>query len=926
MNVWLSREFPRVDRFMHHGTTGWFDPEAAVGPVDHNDRWARAAWALAAVACLATLGAILLPPALFDPIYTHSSLLIPALPVAATIRAWTRLRARGAAGPWTWVLIGVAGFFAYEVFWYLGRYFASDPTALAADFMNLWFAPAILIGVLRGTPVEVDSKERRRRSLDAVIIAIGAVMLAYAMLVLAGGGGRPVASVRDLVLLASPVIDAATLAGLALLWVRRHSGRLPVWAGTLGLALLITMIGDFWYALPASVGRTSPWFVAGAWYGSWAVIGIGAAQAAGPPRTLALAAGVSRLPYVVAAACYGMFAVAIVQDHHRLTEVMGVTLGVLTGLVLLRQYLALRDVAQIQEHQARAEAESRLAALVRHGSDMLTILDADLRVTYASPSHDRILGIPADWFVGRAYRSQLHADDIAETDRALSRLATGESPRESLSVRIQAASGEWRWIETVATNLFDEPAVGGLVLNGRDISERRELELQLLEQALRDPLTGLANRRLFGDRVAHALARRRRVPGSVAVVLLDLDHFKVVNDSLGHAKGDALLVAVADRLRTVLRSADTIARLGGDEFAVLLEDLAHPDEADHAAERILHALNRPFMLDDREVTVRASIGIAWAGEEQGVDDLLTDADVAMYGAKNSGRACIERFSSAMRASVAERHDVEADLRHALERDEFEVIYQPVVDLKTGMISGAEALVRWHHPTKGVILPGRFIPVAEESDLILAIGRLVLERAARDAARFRTFEPDLRVAVNLSARQLLAADLVQDVVASTEAAGVTGQALTVELTETVLASSERVVTERLQRLRDLGVRVALDDFGTGYSALAYLRHFPIDVLKVDKSFVSWAREDASKDGVTRAIISIGQSLGMRTVAEGVETRDQLAWLRSLGCTYGQGYLFSRPLQAADLATLLADWDPARYAEPDQVALSLVNSDS
>ena len=334
------------------------------------------------------------------------------------------------------------------------------------------------------------------------------------------------------------------------------------------------------------------------------------------------------------------------------------------------------------------------------------------------------------------------------------------------------------------------------------------------------------------------------------------------------------------------------------------------------------ALARPFLTQAREVTVRASIGIALASAAMPTDDLLTDADVAMYAAKSAGRGCTERYSKAMRARIAERHEVEADLRQALQRNEFRLLYQPIIDLQTGRIVGAEALIRWRHPEHGEILPDRFISVAEESGLIVDLGRFVLRRAAQDSALFRQKSLNsvaFRVAVNFSARQLLCADLVSDIAAALADAQMPGNALIMELTESVLAEDEKVVTDRLDAVQRLGVQVALDDFGTGYSALAYLRRFPIDILKVDKSFVSWVRRDESDDGVTRAILAMGQSLSMQTVAEGIETTAQLDWLRALGCTHGQGYLFSRPVPRGELLRLIGSWEPLNYAAPAAATL-------
>ena len=582
---------------------------------------------------------------------------------------------------------------------------------------------------------------------------------------------------------------------------------------------------------------------------------------------------------------------------------------------LVRQVLGVRGEVDLRTQNALEQADRRLAALVRHGSDMLMILEMDTTVRYASPSHLQVMGVPPEALVGVRMDHQIHRDDMAKAGPGFARLQRGESLQESLVVRLRDSTGTWRWIEAVGTNLFSEPTIAGLVLNSRDITDRKVLEAQLTELALRDPLTGLGNRRLFADRVTHALERRVRRGSRVAVLMLDLDHFKFVNDTLGHAKGDALLIAVSERLQRVLRAGDTVARLGGDEFAVLLEDLSSDEEADATALRIQQSLERPLRLDERELFVRASIGIAWAADGQNVDALLSDADVAMYGAKNAGRGRVERFSNEMRASVAERVDLEADLRFALERGELDLVYQPVVDLETGRVSGAEALIRWTHPQHGMVLPGRFIPVAEESELSVDIGRFVIRRAALDAARFRSLDGALRqhrVAVNLSARHLLSSELIADVREALLDAGVGGTALAVELTESVLASNEPVVAVRLQGLRDLGVNIALDDFGTGYSSLAYLRRFPINVLKVDKSVVSSEHLDAANDGVAKAIVAIGQSLGMRTVAEGLETLEQLDRLRGIGCSIGQGYVFSKPLARDAFEALLLGWSPAAFA--------------
>jgi diguanylate cyclase (GGDEF)-like protein/PAS domain S-box-containing protein len=804
---------------------------------------------------------------------------------------------------------------------HLCRLHLGDPARRgAADVLDASAAALILLSVAT-FPSGIHTRSDRLRLLLDVFVTAGAVTTCALTALPSAFHGQFLGSVQPSVV--SVVGDALLFATIAMIWLRgmvqeRRDPLVPLIVGC-GVLAVVQLV---------SAAARGPWLgtLAELMVGLPCVL-IGLAASRHHLRLLqvgVVCGPVRRLSVLPTLSAGALLLLLLVTQLFRGTPPDGaLILGTaLVGVAaLVRQVLGVRTELNSREQTALEQADRRLAALVRHGSDMLTILELDTTVRYASPSHLQVMGIPADLLVGKRMDEQIHRDDLHAAQLGFERLRRGSSASEFLIVRLRDGGGRWRWIEAVGTNLVNEPTVSGLVLNSRDITERKALEAQLLEQALRDPLTGLGNRRLFADRVGHALDRRLRLQSSVALLLLDLDHFKFINDTLGHAKGDALLVAVSERLRTVVRTADTIARLGGDEFAVLLEDIAADDEADATALRIQQALDRPFRLDDREVFVRASIGIAWATDGQDVDALLTDADVAMYGAKNSGRGRVERYSAAMRESVAQRVDLEADLRFALERDELELAYQPVVDLESGRIIAAEALLRWRHPARGMVPPDRFVQVAEESELIIDIGRFVIRRAAMDAAAFRMACPDaatLRVGVNLSARQLLSADLVADVVQALAAAGIGGSAFAVELTETALALNEPVVAGRLQALRDLGLRIALDDFGTGYSSLAYLRRFPIDVLKVDKSFVSYGGECTGNDGVTKAIVSIGASLGMRTVAEGVETMAQLVRLRAIGCALGQGYLFSQAVPGAEFEALLRQWDPSPYAAPTLVA--------
>jgi diguanylate cyclase (GGDEF)-like protein/PAS domain S-box-containing protein len=791
------------------------------------------------------------------------------------------------------------------------------------DPLHLLFHPLVFVAVAT-LPCGLKTVLDRVRLMLDVVVTSGA-MATLTLLALPHAYAPLTSFGTELPAGVGMVGDAMVLAAAITLWLR---GAVSRWADPLAPLALAAIVH---VGAQLAVGGGDGNVLSRVGYGlnvvPFALLGLAATRHRASLITVGILCGTTRrlsyLPTVAAGAALSMLLWASVTPTHE-PSTSAVVSAIIVGLAaLLRQILGLRQELDEREQHAMEAADRRLAALVHYGGDMLSIVDPDSTVRYASPSHRRIMGLSPETLVGRRLIEQVHSSDLAAAESCITLLMQGHARHESCVVRLRDGAGRWRWIESVATNLMHEPSIGGIVINSRDVTERKEMESRLLEQALLDPLTQLGNRRLLSDRLSHALARRARRSSDVALLLLDLDHFKFVNDTLGHANGDVLLVAVAARLRGALRSEDTIARLGGDEFAVLLEDLERADEADATAERIQRALEQPFLLAEREVFVRASIGIAWATDGQSVDDLLTDADVAMYSAKSAGRGCTERYSSEMRASVAERLEVEADLRHALQRDELDLHYQPVIHLETGRIVGAEALIRWRHPVKGVMLPLRFIPVAEESELIVSIGQFVLKQAARDAARFRACAPDattLRVAVNLSARHFLSPHLVQEVSAVLANEAIPGSALAIELTETVLADNEAVIAERLQSLRDLGVCIALDDFGTGYSSLNYVRRFPIDILKVDKSFVSGVGHDSSNDGVTRAIVSIGRSLSLRTVAEGVETIEQMHRLRDLGCLLAQGYLFSPPVSREAFESLLQHWDGARFATPPALTLA------
>jgi diguanylate cyclase (GGDEF)-like protein/PAS domain S-box-containing protein len=529
---------------------------------------------------------------------------------------------------------------------------------------------------------------------------------------------------------------------------------------------------------------------------------------------------------------------------------------------------------------------------------------------YTSPQIEEMLGYtPQEWAANRSlFLELLHEEDRERVLAAHERTHTTGEPLHA-DYRLQTRDGRVVWVHDEA-HLINDPQTGEPVLQGYllDITDRREAEEQLRHQAFHDPLTGLANRALFTDRVQHALVVRS---GDAAVLFLDIDDFKAVNDGLGHLAGDDLLKAVGERLRTSLSPTHTVARMGGDEFAILVEQADAAAAALDAAERITIALQAPFEIDGREVFVTASVGIAVGGD---ADELLRCSDVAMYGAKTSGKAQYVVYSPPMDDQVVGRLELVADLRRALSDGELVVHYQPTVELESGRIVGVEALVRWQHPTRGLLQPADFVGVAEETGQIVEIGRWVLDEACRQAARWRgELAYDLGVSVNVSTRQIRRPGLIEDVRAALRTSGLAPHALTLEITESALARRREEMTAILEEATALGVLLALDDFGTGYSSLSLLRDLPVQTLKIDRSFVQTVDAGPGSSAFVQAIVDLAQALRLTAVAEGVERPIQVTALRRIGCVYGQGFHFARPMAPLALEHLLRTGRvPARSA--------------
>jgi diguanylate cyclase (GGDEF)-like protein/PAS domain S-box-containing protein len=576
------------------------------------------------------------------------------------------------------------------------------------------------------------------------------------------------------------------------------------------------------------------------------------------------------------------------------------------GGLIAQASLAL-ERAQLAEDVHRQRVEARFRSLVQNATDLITVIDQDDTVRYQSPSVRRVLGHEPSDLEGTNFFDLLHPDDAP---RIRSFLASSSAGQNIIDARLLHQNGTWLSVEMTANDLTDDPNVAGIVLNTRDVSERRAFEEQLQHQAFHDTVTGLANRALFHDRVHPALERQGRDGKELAILLLDLDDFKAVNDSLGHAVGDRLLIDVGNRLRTLVRGADTVARMGGDEFAVLMEE-ARQEEAGEAAERIVEGLKAPFQLDGKDVLVRASLGIAIveAGHgDEGAEEVLRNADVAMYMAKAEGKGRYQVFEPTIHNSVLRRLELRADLLRAVESKEFVLYFQPILELSTGELAGVEALIRWQHPERGLVPPDQFIPLAEETGLIVPMGKWALEEACREALVLQRAHPrreqPLTMAVNLSAKQLQEPDLVRDLASVLRESGLEPQSLHVEITESVMMADTEFSVTRLKELKMLGVRLAVDDFGTGYSSLNYIRRFPIDVLKIDRSFIDGITDEGEVSALTEAILQLSRILNLHAVAEGIETKDQLNRLLQLNCELGQGYLFARPLERKAIEALVA----------------------
>ena len=828
---------------------------------------------------------------------------IPLGFVAIAFALLVARRSTTAPGRRAWTLIGLA-FAAYafgDIAWFnIEVVLEAQPYPSVADVGYIAFYPLLLLGLF-ALPRE-RSENPLRAVLDMMIVVIGAVTVVWWLIL------EPVAAATDsggletIVALAYPVGDLLVLFALGAALMSRLVGTSRSALTLIGIGLLLNVLADLTYAR-LSLEET---YESGAWLDvcyliGWVLMALGAFRQSQLGATLREAgtepAAIRPLtfpPYLAVAAVYVLLFVATETQGTALREVV---LGaiVVTCLVVARQVLTARENAGLLAERASTRSAARFGAIIQNANDVIAVVDRDGAISYVTPSAARLTGRSAESLLGLRLDALLDPRDVPlalELLRvAVSRTGTGTG--DTIQCRVRTASDDERHVELNATNLLDDPVVGGLVVTIHDVTERRNFEEQLRDQAFHDPLTGLANRALLANRIEHAIRKTRRRGMAPALLYLDIDDFKEINDSLGHPVGDRVLVEVGRRISGAIRSGDTAARLGGDEFAVLVEESRSIAEAGVAAERILDTLRRPIEVDGTQLTVEASIGVVrHEGYQADPSSLLRDADIAMYEAKRESRGSYRVFEPAMFVATLDRVSLEADLRSALAEGQFELLYQPLYDLSGKDLVSVEALLRWNHPSRGLIMPEQFIPIAERTGEILPIGRWVIEQACRTVAGWNRLNPgrDLRANVNVSVRQL-EPRLVDDVMEILARTGLPARLLMVEITESVFAGERPEVLDVLVALRSHGIRVSIDDFGTGYSSLGILRTLPVDELKIDRSFI----EGLGKGdvGLVEAIIKLSHDYDLTTVAEGIERPDQFASLLALGCDTGQGYLLGRP---------------------------------
>jgi len=831
--------------------------------------------------------------------------------VAALVGAMRRSGPRRFA--WMCVAVGVAlsaiGDGIYYVLEFIQGHF-SDLSVGDAFWITSYCAMSIGLSSL-----VVSGRGRRRIDIDG-LLDIGSFAVLAVIVVTELDVVRDIINDSSYSLLeratwtAYPVLDAALLGVAAQAFfsrrMRNRSGAL------LSLGIALWLISDFASLLLDDKTVSTKWLDLGWMIGAvsvalsaWPSAAITPADAEDLPvrRVTGARIAITLLPLLVPGVIE-IWTFARGRDSN--------PLPLFAATLLLVALAFVRSTRLVKARNRQEEALERktwfYSALAENSSDAVIVVGGDDTILNDAPNLAAMLGRPGTATTGLDVIGflQMHDPEVARATLDRWRLTTGVVADDEVCAI--TADGSPRWFGVRAANLMDDPIVGGIVINLRDITDRKRAEQELTHNALHDSLTGLANRALFNDRLSRALERTARTGLDVAVVYLDLDGFKTINDSRGHEAGDQVLREVATRLTSVVRSIDTVSRHGGDEFAILIEEspnAAH--EAQLVAERVQRSLKTALGFDDQAIVLSASIGISIGDASCTASSMMRDADLAMYNAKSTGKAKWVMCEPALRAEAIHRLELESDLRLALAKRQFRLLYQPVVELSSNAIVGFEALLRWDHPTLGLVLPESFVPIAESNGTIVEIGKWVLEEACRTGAEWRSSMPEsaLTMAVNISVCQIATPEIVAHVARALATWGFPAESLILEMTESVLVQDPETAARRLQELRALGVRLAIDDFGTGYSSLSYLRQFPIDILKIDKSFVQTITDLSPDPAIVRGLLDLAKTLGIATVAEGIEIDVQLDSLRGQQCDFGQGYLFAKPLERTSAAALVAD---------------------
>jgi diguanylate cyclase (GGDEF)-like protein/PAS domain S-box-containing protein len=833
---------------------------------------------------------------------------------AALVISWAAARRSGPARvTWAWLAAGIVATTAADWYWMVWAWITPDlPNVSWPDILYLGCYACLAVGLVRiarsrGRGGQVDP------ILDAAAVGVLGFLLAWEFVIepTLTDGSMPL--FERVVSSGYPVADVVLLALLA--WVTVLDRRPNRQLGLLVAALGCWLAADIAYAVVAQTelyafGATKAmdggWLVGAQLFALSALVGQKSDAAAPVPAATPRRRGSASLLFGVGLILVPP-TVELVSDALHGEDVpyqVWIAAVVVGALVLLRSMGLMRARDAVE---AELNANRRyFMTLAAYSSDALVVLDRRGVIVNDAPRAAALVGQPVMRTRGLSAIDHVHPSDRAVVQRLFEQSWHEPGVVLSTECRLLHADDRKVWVLGRIVNLFADPDIRGFLVNVHDVTDRRAAEERIEHLAFHDALTGLANRALFRDRVGHALRRAARSAAPTAVLLLDIDGFKHVNETLGHDAGDELLREVAERLRAALRTADTVARLGGDEFAVLVEDMPSSDEAPALAERLLEAVTAPVVLRGTTISLAATIGVALAAAEDDASALLRNADIALAEAKSADKGRWVLFDAGMQRATRERLRLAADLNRVVEGDELRVVYQPVIELHDGRVVGFEALARWEHPELGLVTPDRFIPLAEENGLIVALGRSVLAEAAATAVRWqREFpsDPPLSMAVNLSARQLDSPDLVATVAHVLETSGLAPSSLVLEMTESVLVANPDEAARRLHELRALGIRLAIDDFGTGYSSLSYLRQFPVDILKIDRSFVRTIGEEEQLPALVRGLLELGRTLGLEVVAEGIELDHQLRQLQAEHCKLGQGYLFARPLAEIDAEALL-----------------------